>query len=82
MKPKAEKLASMLTADEIDFKQVERQAVGIGVNAWQIGGLSCMRELRDMAIALCKQKHQNRAIVDYISFWWDGIGNWRATPIG
>ena len=28
-----------------------------------------------------KQEHQNRTIVDYISFWWDGIGNWRATPI-
>jgi len=82
LKPQAEKLAGLLTADVTDLKQVEREAVGIGVSAWQTGGLSCMRELRDMAIALCKQKHQNRAIVDYISFWWDGIGNWRAAPIG
>jgi hypothetical protein len=81
LRPQAEKLAGLLTADTTDLKQVEREAVGIGVSAWQTGGLSCMRELRDMAIALCKQKHQNRAIVDYISFWWDGIGNWRATPI-
>ena len=82
LKPQAEKLASLLTADISDIKQVEREAIGIGVGAWQTGGLSCMRELRDMAITLNKQKHQNKAIVDYISFWWDGIGNWRAVPIG
>ena len=75
LKPKAEKLAGMLTADEIDFKQVERQAVGIGVNAWQIGGLSCMRELRDMAMAIAKES--NKSVVDYIGVWWDGIGSWR-----
>ena len=82
LKPQAEKLASLLTADITDLKQVEREAIGIGVGAWQIGGLSCMRELRDMAITLSKQKYQNNAIVDYINFWWDGIGNWRAAPIG
>ena len=75
LKPKAEKLAGMLTADEIDFKQVERQAVGMGVNAWQIGGLSCMRELRDMAMAIAKES--NKSAVDYIGVWWDGIGSWR-----
>jgi hypothetical protein len=82
LKPQAEKLAGLLTADITDIKKVEREAIGIGVSAWQTGGLSCMRELRDMAIAICRQKYQNRAIIDYISFWWDGIGNWRAEPIG
>ncbi|MHC4323114.1 MAG: hypothetical protein ACYSUX_02455, partial [Planctomycetota bacterium] len=82
LKPQAEKLAELLTADIDDVKQVEREAVGIGVSAWQTGGLSCMRELRDMSIALCKQKHDDGTVVDYISFWWDGIGNWRAAPIG
>ncbi len=81
LKPQAEKLAGLLTTDITDIKQVEQEAVGIGVSAWQTGGLSCMRELRDMTMAICKQKYQNRAIVDYISFWWDGIGNWRAAPI-
>ena len=75
LKPKADRLAEMLTAGEIDFKQVEREAVGIGVNAWQIGGLSCMRELRDMAMALAKES--NKSVVDYIGVWWDGIGSWR-----
>jgi len=82
LKPQAEKLADLLTTDITDIKQVEQEAVGIGVSAWQTGGLSCMRELRDMTMAICKQKYQNRAIVDYVSFWWDGIGNWRAAPIG
>ena len=81
LKPEAEKLAGLLTADIKDLKQVEQEAVGIGVSAWQTGGLICMRELRDMAMAISKQKHQNIAIFDYISFWWDGIGNWRAVPI-
>lgn len=75
LKPKAEMLAEMLAADEIDFKQIEYEAVGIGVKAWQIGGLSCMRELRDMAIELAKEK--NKSVVDYIGVWWDGIGSWR-----
>ena len=75
LKPKAEKLAGMLTADEIDLKQVERQAVDMGVNAWQIGGLSCMRELRDMAMSLARES--NKSVVDYIGVWWDGIGSWR-----
>ena len=81
LKPQAEKLAGLLTADTANQKKAEREAIGIGVSAWQTGGLSCMRELRDMTITLCKQKHQNKTVVDYINFWWDGIGNWRAAPI-
>jgi hypothetical protein len=75
LETKAERLASMLTTDEIDFKQLECEAVGIGVNAWQTGGLRCMKELRDMAINLAKER--NKPVVDYIGVWWDGIGGWR-----
>ena len=75
LKPKAEMLAEMLAADEIDFKQIECEAVGIGVKAWQIGGVSCMRELRDMTLELTREK--NKPFVDYIGVWWDGIGSWR-----
>ncbi len=82
LRPQAERLAGLLAADRADLKRAEREAVGIGVSAWQTGGLSCMRELRNMAIAICQQRNQNRAIVDHISFWWDGIGNWRAAPLG
>jgi len=81
LRPQAEKLAGLLISDGENPKLLEQEAVGIGVKAWQTGGISCMRELREMALSLCKQEHENKDIVDYISFWWDGIGNWRATPI-
>lgn len=77
LRPQAEKLAELLTASEIDFKQAEREAVDIGVKAWQMGGLSCMRQLRHIAMTICKERNQNGSIVDYISTWWDGIGSWR-----
>lgn len=78
LKPHAEKLADLLIAENIDFKQAERNAIGLGARAWQIGGINCMRELRNMAINICKQNNNKQDIVDYISFWWDGIGSWRA----
>jgi hypothetical protein len=79
LKPEAEKLAELLTTNKIDPGQAEREAVEIGVKAWRTGGSVCMRQLRDMAISICRQKNQNEAIVDYITSWWDGIGSWR-TP--
>lgn len=75
--PQAEKLAGLLTTNSINFGQAEHEAADIGVKAWQTGGLDCMRQLHDMAIDLCRQKNGNKAIVDYISSWWDGIGSWR-----
>ena len=77
LKPQAEKLAELLTTNSTNFGQAEHEAADIGVKAWQIGGLVCMRQLRDMAIDLCRQKNGNKAVVDYISSWWDGIGSWR-----
>ena len=82
LKPQAENLAGLLTTSRIDFKKAEREAVDIGVKAWQIGGLSCMRQLRDMAMAICRHRNQNRDIVDYIPIWWDGIGSWRNPSLG
>jgi hypothetical protein len=79
LKPQAEKLAALLTASETDLSRAEREAVDLGVRAWQIGGLGCMRQLRRMAMEICKERHRGAAIVDYVSAWWDGIGNWR-TP--
>jgi hypothetical protein len=81
LKPQAEKLAELLTTNRTNFRQAEREAADIGVKAWQIGGLSCMRHLRDMAMDLCKKKYQDSMIVDYASSWWDGIGSWRNQPL-
>jgi hypothetical protein len=79
LKPEAEKLAKLLTTNSINFGQAEREAVDIGIKTWQIGGLACMRQLRDMAIDLYKHNNGNKDVVDYISSWWDGIGKWQ-TP--
>ncbi len=79
LKPQAEKLAELLITNRTDFKQAECKAVEIGANAWQIGGLSCMQELLDMAMAICRQRNQSSDTVDYIPVWWDGIGSWRSS---
>jgi hypothetical protein len=79
LQPEAEKLAFLLTTEKIDFKQAEREAISIGSYAWQTGGLNCMRELADMAISLSKKRKQSKDIVNYIPFWWNGIGSWRSS---
>ena len=82
LRPQAEKLAELLTTGAGDLKQAEHEAVDMGLNAWQLGGVHCMRQLHDMAMAISKQKSQNKAVVDYISVWWDGIGSWRNPSLG
>ncbi|MFC1633218.1 hypothetical protein ACFL5Z_00140 [Planctomycetota bacterium] len=82
LQPEAERLAGLLTENGNDLHAAEREAVGIGVRAWQTGGVVCMRELRDTAIRLCRRKRPDKAVIDYVNFWWDGIGNWRAKPLG
>ena len=79
LKPQAEKLAELLITNKADFRQAECKAIEIGANAWQIGGLSCMQKLRDMVVAICRQKNQSSDAVSYISVWWDGIGSWRSS---
>jgi hypothetical protein len=73
----ANKLANLLACDEAGFSKAEKEAIRLGVEAWQMGGLSCMRHLRNMAAELFRQKHNARQFVDYTSAWWDGIGRWR-----
>ena len=82
LQPYAEKLARLLTTNIIDFKQAEREAADIGVNAWQIGGLSCMRQLHQMVMDLCKKKYKDLTIIDLVPTWWDGIGSWRNPSLG
>ncbi|MBN1788227.1 MAG: hypothetical protein JW806_07510 [Sedimentisphaerales bacterium] len=79
--PDAERLAEILISNKMNF-QTECEIAKIGVKTCQIGGLSCMRHLHDMAMNICKdKKRQNIPIVDYISVYWDGIGNWQCQPL-
>jgi hypothetical protein len=82
LKLHAEKLAGFLITNKIDFRKAEREAVEIGVKAWQTGGLGCMRELRNMVMEICEKKQQDSMVADYVSGWWDGIGSWRNPSLG
>ena len=79
----AEHLARLLTTGASDFHQAEREALHIGVSAWRLGGLTCMRQLRDMAMKIVEtQQPSGSSPVDYVSYWWDGIGDWRRPSLG
>ncbi len=80
LKPQAEKLAELLTSRNINNRDAQRQAADIALQAWQTGGISCMRELRDMAISLSKER--NSDTTDFIQYWWDGIGSWQSPSLG
>lgn len=75
--PLAERLAELLKANINDFEHAELEAAGMGIKAWQIGGLSCMRQLREMTINIYRKRCADLPINDYLSAWWDGIGSWR-----
>ena len=82
LKSQAEELARLLSNGEIDDKQAEDEAVNIGANAWQMGGLNCMRQLHSMVMEICRKKYKDLMVADYISTWWDGIGTWRNPSLG
>jgi len=82
LKPHAEQLAGLLTTDASGLSRAEKEALDLGATAWRLGGLTCMRQLRDMAIAISKEKRGEQEVVDYVSHWWDGIGDWRRPSLG
>jgi len=81
LRPHAERLAELLIAGQVEPERAECEAVEIGVKAWQIGGLSCMRQLRGMALEICRDKAGSAAVIDYTTCWWDGIGNWHCPDL-
>ncbi len=55
LRPHAERLAALLACNAKDVSLAEREAVDWGANAWRLGGLNCMRQLRDMTVAIHKE---------------------------
>lgn len=82
LKSKAEELAELLVGSQTGIKNAEQKAIDIGVGAWQMGGLDCMRKLHKMALEQSKANRQNMVVVDYLKNWWDGIGTWRIPAAG
>jgi len=85
LQAQAQHLAALLACDAESFARAEREAVDIGAEAWRLGGLSCMRQLHEMAIRVAQEgrpRPESRgpeaaSSSDYLAYWWDGIGDWR-----
>jgi hypothetical protein len=73
----ANELARLISRNRIDDKCTEMKVVELGVKAFRIGGIECMRHLYFMTRQICERKMQVVPNLDYISIWWDGIGSWR-----
>jgi hypothetical protein len=70
------KEAADLLSDSPSSIQTQRRVIELGALAWQTGKLIGMEFLHKQI----QDELRNRACsvsVDYVSFWWDGVGNWR-----
>jgi hypothetical protein len=77
LESEANELATLISECGIDDKNVEIKVIEIGVKAYRIGGVDCMKHLYLMTKQICERKMQFVPNLEYISIWWDGIGNWR-----
>jgi len=73
----AQKLAALTIKAIEGSTSAGAEAMEIGLHAWQQGGLNCMQRLREMASEICRDRGGRHIDDDYISIWWDGIGQWR-----
>ncbi len=96
LQPYAQRLAALLTCDAAELARAEQEAVDLGAQAWHLGGLTCMRQLHDMTIQATREGgvggqgsgvrgQESEAdyrlpATDYLSDWWDGIGDWHRPP--
>ncbi len=81
LRPHAERLAALSTSQTLSGEQAEKEALQIGALAWKLGGLTCMRQLRDMTLQLVERQQGPDGTVDYVSYWWDGVGNWHRPTV-
>lgn len=80
--PHAERLAALLATDTSNVDQAEKEALDIGAIAWQLGGVTCMKQLHEMTLDISHKQRGESNTVDYVSYWWDGIGDWRRPSFG
>jgi hypothetical protein len=80
--PYSTKLAQKLSVIEMDARQAQEEAINLGVSAWKMGGLHCMKQLYTMTLQRCSTDYQNAVGAECLSGWWDGIGTWRNPSLG
>ena len=76
LQPLADELAELLADHEQGCKDAQVRAIKLGAQAWRLGGIGCMRQLRDAAVGLYRSRYPHYRHVDYVSVWWAGIGSW------
>jgi hypothetical protein len=72
LEPTAGQLAELLSRPHLLDEQAHRTIVQAGAQAWQLGGIICMRHLHQMVLNKTGQIE-----MDYLALWWDGIGTWQ-----
>lgn len=76
LEPKVKELAALSITSPAALEQSRGRIVDIGIAAWQLGGLGCMRHLHSMAVQTSGQDSRDTRSMDFVSACWDGIGNW------
>jgi len=82
LEPLAINLADILVSSTgHTTQQKQYAAIDMGVKAWQIGRREGMRLLHKMTMKQYSDRcGDSSGWIDFISRWWDGIGNWKDEP--
>lgn len=81
IEPMAYELVELIIQHDAGKSGVEGHVVEIGAKAWQIGGIECMKQLHETAINIYHENNPKAQKIDFITRWWDGIGNWQKPRI-
>jgi len=76
LQPRARELAGLAITGPTALERNRGKIVDIGIEAWQMGGASCMRHLHAMAVEVSRKESGDTKSIDLIVPCWDGIGNW------
>ena len=82
LQPYAQELSALIVTNEHNFEKSQKKAVKLGVMAWQMGGIACMRCLYEMTMSISQKQNLDEQFKDFVSLWWDGIGSWRNSMLG
>jgi len=76
LRPCARELASMAITGPTALEENRGRIIDIGIEAWQLGGVGCMRHLHAMAVDASKEEPRDTKSIEFIAPCWDGIGTW------
>lgn len=74
--PYAVEVADLLCGRSGNVQSVQKRIIELGALAWRQGGLLAMQFFYTIIREEVKERI-NRPPVDFVTLYWDGIGNWR-----